>query len=57
LIFLPDYALPSHGEREEWSAETDRGVRKIGKDRHEGGMSLKAKDFQNMHSMFLNAQW
>lgn len=57
IIFLPDYALPSHGEREEWSAETDRGVRKIGKDRHEGSMSLKAKEFQNMHSMLLNALW
>lgn len=54
LIFLPDYALPSHGEREEWSAETDRGVRKIGKDRHEGSMSLKAQVFHEFTLIVFN---
>lgn len=54
LNFLPDYALPSHGEREEWSAETDRGVRKIGKDRHEGSMSLKAQVFHEFTLIVFN---
>lgn len=41
--------------REKWSAETDRGMREIEKDRHEGSMSLKAQVFHEFTLIVFNA--